>query len=39
MAQLIELIESILQRLQLNSTSAVVGNYHEFWREDLPTDA
>ena len=28
-AQLIELIESILQRLQPNSTGVVVGNYHE----------
>ena len=28
---MIELIESILQRLQLNSTDVVVSNYHEFW--------
>ena len=28
---MIELIESILQRLQLNSTSTVVSNYHESW--------
>ena len=30
-AQLIELVESILQRLQLNSTGVVVSNYRESW--------
>ena len=28
---MIELIESILQRLQLNSTGIVVSNYYESW--------
>ena len=28
---MIELIESILQRLQLNLTGVVVSNYHESW--------
>ena len=28
---MIELIESMLQRLQLNSTGVVVSNYHESW--------
>ena len=31
---MIELIESILQRLQLNPTGVVVSNYHESWHGD-----